>query len=535
MGDARHRRAGGAQVIRRHPYVLALVVIALVWGFFLIQAGTLFSGYQFVDDHEILRMDAAIHAPNGGVASTLWQWVGNDLKVRLRTGYYVHRVLLVSLIGTDFELWGLHQGGVGVLTAFLCFAFCMRLGFTWGQGMVFAFMALMGEQAAIFWRAGPAETVGTFMATLSLWFMGESVFATSRRRLWTVLFIVSAIIMALFKESFLLFLPALVFWRMWLTREGPPRITWRESVRQNLAPIIVLGAVCLCGVVFVRFFIGTTFAGYAGVERFDPFGALFKLYMAFKRFYVYLAVLGVVAAAAVVVVRERRVDWKGLSALREFGAVAILCGLVVFPQAMLYAKSGFFERYLIPAVFGFAFLLVWTLRWLAGRQRHVALAFMALLLAFGVYQTTVAYGDARRWAAAGRWNARFLGVVGRETQSHSRVLIVGDPARNQEAVLAMKSWLEAKLGCRNLYALRVFSPPYTPFEQGLIAGKEFFEWFPDRVFDQAAQAPPVDVVVVMVGADPAFLRERAPWLTADAYERFVIGGPTGFAVYARRK
>ena len=519
--------------LTRHPYVMALTVILFVWGVFLIEAGTLFSGYQFADDHEILRIDADIHAPGGSVAGVLKDWVRHDLTIRFRPAYFAHRVLLTSLLGTNLEVWGIHQGMLGVLSAFLLFAFCLRLGFTWGQAMLFPLLVLMGKQAAAFWRTGPPEAFATPMVALTMWLMGESVFRATRTRMWLTLFLISAGIMSLCKESFFLLLPALAFWRVWLTKTAK-EMTWREAARRNVIPAIILCVLCAAETAVTRYCVGTTVAGYAGVDRIDAVAAIQTLYATFKSRHLWLILAGLVIAAIVSSTQGRRVDWRGLAALRDFVPAAVLCALIVLPQGFLYAKSGFFERYVIPAVFGFSFFLLWTWRWLAVRQRHAAVVFFVLLSAYGIYEVKPAHDVARRWSTTGEWTGRFLTTVGERTRADSRVLIVGDPARNQEAVLAMKAWLETKNGCRDLCVLRVFNPPYTAVEDGLLAGPEFSNWFPGRAFDDAAKVPPADVVLLMQGSDGVFRRQAPRWLTPEAYDRIVFGGPAGFTVYARK-
>src|SRR5439155_758471 len=109
-------------------------------------------------------------------------------------------------------------------------------------------------------------------------------------------------------------------------------------------------------------------------------------------------------------------------------------GVYIMPQAVLYAKSGFNERYLIPGVMGFAFLTIYLLAKTAQLITLKALRFGidAILVIITLPTLAADFGVARSgakaFAAEGASLKRALDTLASNTKSSDAILIVADPA-----------------------------------------------------------------------------------------------------------
>jgi len=308
----------------------------------------------------------------------------------------------------------------------------------------------------------------------------------------------------------------------------------------------------------------------------------------------------------------------------DVAAVFVLLALSVLPQALLHAKSGVSERYILPGAFGVVFAAVYFLRltrealskgalgrltwrsaaaW-AGAAGFVVLgscmmghrklsitftyedlsllseldpvpllsfatawfhaftksaflwaALAALLLcaaasrsplpgrlfnqrtflAFGLlwaalFDLTVGFDKAFLSAFQGRKTNEWLRSIEENTSKDDAILVVADPAVNNEWALSIKRYLETKSGRTNLYALPVLTKPaYTPFEKTLM--DSFGALYPGRVLREAPGPSAMKAVAIFPGAEGPFLAASTGWFDPSEYSKYV--NEYGFVSYYR--
>lgn len=337
----------------------------LVFGF----SGSLFSGYHLADDHEILRMSRDL-AAGGGVFAQAQKWIEIDFHAahRFKPFYYLHRVAEAGMFGCDFFLWLVYTGILAALTSFFLYLFVKKQGFALLESLLFPLFALIGKQGVVWWSLGPAEAIGMTMLAASLFCMLQTVLATSKRWLWLPLFVLFAVLMSLSKESFIVVLPALMFWNIWLDHDKRS-VRWDESFKRNAGPLLVLGFVFVSEVLFIFRYVGT--GGYSslagGLDGFAPFSylktAITTLLSISSVGYGLIFMLGLLLLFFFSR-KEEGVLTPGVRFAKDFRWPFVLFLLLVGPQCILYARSGFYGRYLLPLLFGYAVLLTYFLNYL---------------------------------------------------------------------------------------------------------------------------------------------------------------------------
>jgi len=601
--------------MNRRNALVAFIFFFFFWFGFLFLSGSLPSGFHFTDDHQIITYNETLES--AGAIETALNWIGQDVQSigRFLPVYYIHRLLQIKFFGADFLLWGLYDGLLAWLSSSFMAAFMLAAGFTLFEALLFPLLLFLGFQTGIWWRFGTAETIG--MLILSVMLVAAAVSAKKKRRSLDALFIVSGVVLMLTKETFILFIPALVFLKVWLTGKELKR-GWFPALKAEAAPCAVLLFLAAAEVVFIKFFVGTTGIGYAGYEGFNaaPLISSFVNYLFASQ--AWLVPMGLAFALAA--------SGKGKKPWGEMAAVLVLLALSLVPQAALHAKSGVSERYILPGIFGIVFASVYFLKltreglakgrpplragtvaawafalclvvlgsfmlghgklkitfnladlamlsevdevpylafatsWAhaATRQSFLWIASGALVIsALASRSASVArflnqrtfFGFVLLWAAifgltVGFDNAFLSGFQGKKTNEWlasieantgrgDAIVVVADPAMNNEWALSIKRYLTVASDRENLYAYPVLTKPaYTPFEQTLISS--FGSIYPGRVISGApAISVPVEAVVIFPNAEEAFLASSSGWFDPAYYKKYV--NMYGFVSYYRLK
>jgi len=359
---------------------VVLGAFVLFWFLILAGSGSLFSGYHLADDHEVLRMGRDV--AKEGVRLQAKKWIDIDLSVahRFKPVYYLHRVIEARLFGSNFLLWKVYTGCLAILASFLLYRFGRWLGWSLTEAFLFPLLVFVGKQSVVWWSLGPQETIGMTMLAVALACMVKMIAAKRNKGLWASLFIIFTVLMSLSKESFIALLPAFMFWIVWLKREKTAA-SWNNALRSHAGPILALGLIFVLEILFIFRYVGI--GGYStkagGLDGFTPLAYLKTAVMMSLSVsavgYGLIFVFGFLFIYLVHGSNHKASAAQGVSFLGDFGASLVLFLLIVGPQCILYARSGFYGRYLLPLLFGYAVLLIYFLDYL---RRHKNRYFLPL-------------------------------------------------------------------------------------------------------------------------------------------------------------
>jgi hypothetical protein len=512
----------------------ALLGIVVAWAAFFAHVRTIGAGYHLQDDHEILRITAELRGAS--FIHVAWQWIERDLSIRLRPLYYLHRVGEAAVFGDRLAAWSVYNALLAVLTAALLYLALRTWRFPILAALAFPFLGLVGYQTAIWWRLGPAETVG--MACLSVALLGLARWSVGGRLAWRAVFWAGAALASLSKESFTLLLPALAVGAVW-SAYASRAVGLLAAVRTCLPDLAILGALLAGELAAIFLSVGTEQLGYAGVRGVtlaEVAAAAAQLLRPEERSaLVALAVLGCATRG-----------WAGIRAAGPAAmALAVVGAGVIGSQALLYARSGIGEHYLAPGTLGFALAAACGVRWAVGPSGEVAaaprpraLAFapilaravapilaLAVLARVGLTRTEAAIAAGLRFGADGRETTAFLTTL---SASPGPLGVAGGVPGVAEYFWSIRWYLRIAAGRDDVRFL--FLPPaapLTPFERGLVVSFERSGLFPG--FDAVGPLP--ITVGVLRGDEAAFIAA----MPASFPERHAaLSVPGGFAIYTRR-
>jgi hypothetical protein len=528
------------KALYKHETIVALLVFAALWSAFLFSAGTVTSGYHLIDDHMVLLIsrelsrDNAFQVAANSVTHELYD-VG-----RFRPVYCVQRVFSIRILGANFVLLSLLSLTMAVLTSWFLYMFARQVHFGRVGAFLFVLLIFMGQQAAIWWRLGNAEPIGMFWLSIGLYFMARTIFEAGKLGpAYNVLSVLALVIATLSKESFVVLLPAVVLWQLILYRQHN-QLNWIKTTKANLGKIALLATVCLVELAIIFLKVGTTRIGYAGVDS----NSLTLHQIAFTVKQLFLAsnplLMGMIGAVFVVVLTSKIVydhvltpkqPFKSLrSLLEELFYIAVLVGAFVTPQAVLYAKSGFEARYLIPGVMGFAFLTIYLLAKTEQLITLKALRFgIAAILVIVTLLTLAAdfrgaRSVAKAFAADGASLKRALDTLASNTKSNDAILIVADPALDFEASHSIQRYLTIQASKTNIYIdpiWRLNRADYGPFLTELrnLHLSQLGNLYIDHLQDKSQ----IKAIFTSRGTDKAFNQRLPTWFNAQGYTRLDFG------------
>jgi len=129
------------------------------------------------------------------------------------------------------------------------------------------------------------------------------------------------------------------------------------------------------------------------------------------------------------------------------------------------------------------------------------------------------------------WNTNeWLTSIEKNTSKESVIMVVADPAINNEWALSIKRYLELKSGRPNLYIYPVLTrPAYSQFDMTLIDSLE--PVYEGKSIKSLPDKSAVDAVVIFPNAEERLLAGSSDWFDPAQFRRYA--NEYGFASYYR--
>lgn len=355
----------------------------LVWGFFsvlvfgvVLGMGTLTSGFHLVDDWEFAKYVDWMTLEGRSVADCLREAVGYDLTMRFRPLYYINRVLMAAVFGINLTAMSVIKAAE-IVAAFVLLYYCARhMRCNMVYAALFSLTVLTGYQSAVWWKLGPQESYDIMMFALGFWLMLK--WLRTGRRWYATASVGAFFLMSIYKEPFILLLPFVGLYVLYEEMTGK-KVTlsalW-AAVRRRLPYLMALGLMFAAEMFLIVFVIGTNNYSYVGLdesvtlEQYAQAWALaahtdLKWYVRFGWLFILLFLT----------------YWEHV---KKLGWEILLAFSIILPQCVSYSKTAMTERYLLPAVLGFAFFFVivgCNFRPLSGKRRIAYVLCLFLMLA----------------------------------------------------------------------------------------------------------------------------------------------------------
>lgn len=435
----------------RKEYLLVIIIDVLyVLGTTLI-SGTFFSGYHLVDDHAVIRR-MYMYEHN---EMTFYQkcisgfpWLGQRFRP-LYTFLYRTRIVLFK---DNWKLWYLVVAAEIVVIIFLAYCIARMLKCCPVLSFLFSVLIVTGQQSAIWWRLGPQEPIGLLFLMLCMFLLLKST--VCNKRIYLYLAFISAFLSSACKESFVLVLPllpflALAFELLLNEVEYLSKAKALEVIKKYLVFFISIGLLFIAEIYVIINKVGILSIGYAGIDtQLGVSGYIDKIIQILKyNMLPYMIVLPVLAGE-VIICSAKKKQSKSMMFHNAFLLGIML--MVVGMQLILYAKSGMWERYLVPSSVALAFILVIVVNNVTDGSRLMRFIHIGVIIVLCSYLYCFkTFPSALQYAENGKEIQDLFQTVLTEIPKDAVIVV----SLEDEANLAVESYLELKLGYPNVFSL----------------------------------------------------------------------------------
>ena len=361
-----------------------MFMVILVFPCILLGTGTITSGWHLVDDHETIALVGRKIDEGVSFWSALDRALESDITHRWRPAYWFFRVLGAYLFGGNSMIHNIFLCVVGMVCYWLLYQTARNLECKVMLSHIFALLVSLGRQYEIWYRVANQENAGLLLVAVCLWIMSKQYKEKFSTKAWyDVLLGICAIIGSLMKESFFLLLPGIILLRLVLEgicQEGGIR-KWGSLLIRRLPLWGTALLAFLWSAYMIIFYVGTAPISYAGVDVDlgwkQVVWDIMKLPKESLNDYVLVTII--LFLAMVVGLFFSRKDLKKIS----LGHILwLLFGVyVVVGQVILYAKSGMWDRYLVPFIVGYGIIFVVFTDKLV-KNKYLYLAYISVLLVF---------------------------------------------------------------------------------------------------------------------------------------------------------
>lgn len=508
--------------------ISSILFFILFWIGLLIFTGNIPSHYHFIDDHQIITLNKQLN--NSGVISVAIKSVKDDHLFRLRPLFSVHYVFLTKLFGMNITAWSVYFAILGVLTSFFLFKFLSILNFTFIQSILFSLLTLTGVQSVIWYQFADAENLGMFFLSLSLLFLAKSIYSEKYILFYKIFFILSLLLSALCKESFILMIPAVLFLYLWQYSKKKS-LTILKSVKDNLAVTVIPLLAVISLLFIIVFFIGIDKTGQTGVDNKIMSLKFLREFFYTLRYSTYFLIIlfGIFILIDFKISGSEKILSKDffLKIVNEFLSITILFFLIIIPQFTLYYKSGMRDRYFLPFIIGFSFFIIFLIKKIYDSNsisvfvKYLFLSLTIIILLFEIRNNTIPY--MRKYADDSISSDKMLNSIILNTKKESVITAVMDPVQNFEQAKSLMIYLKNIAGIKNIN----FNFTKRDYITDSFSDSSFYnlsevytkKYFVNSLFDSVKNKNNIECVVLFPKLENNFLKQNTNWFNKNDFRR----------------
>jgi hypothetical protein len=434
--------------------IIVFIIYTFIWVVLLGGTKVWTSGFHFVDDHEVY--DIHEYITQHGLPQALMKWIKDDFNIRFRPFYYFQRVMEVYLFKDNFLWYYLLNTLVAILSSFFFYLFAVNIKFNRIFAIIFPLFVLLGTQAEIWSRLGPAETQGIFYLSIALWMCSCAVYSKNRLS-YEFVAIFFMMLSSLCKESFVIFIPCFAMTYFWLIK-GYGQIPIKDILLKHLPFFVTLLLICLMEVFVIIWYVGTNTVGYAGVDGVS--GVYIKnIFVSLKELlffgnnnnnlgFYFIILLGTIGYTQKYRVKKSLEKVESVSS--EIWIIFLITVTGLFPQLILYMKSGMENRYLLPSTLALSLLMIYLANLLVRLDSNKTIhLLLTCFFCVTLINTSInCYRSYKNFTSDGISTNNFLSAIKNNTASSDSILFISDPIADYEWSWSNKIYFRSRLNYR---------------------------------------------------------------------------------------
>lgn len=426
---------------------VVLVATAVILGI-TIFTRSLFSGYHLVDDHMIYQHINDME--QNGFFITLIHAMKSDFTFRFRPLYQVELVWGSALFKTNMNVWMFYTALKGIVAILFVWKFVRSLSVNCLYSSIFTGVCILGPQFIIWARSANQENTGMLLVAITLWLVVKEAkerYQGRKSLKLSVLLGVFILATSLVKESFVIMIPAYILLSVAIAYdkdivgESSLDISFKsiKGVLKNGMPqyAIWLGFMAL-ELIIIIFGVGTDKTGYAGfsgnTELIQYLRGIMNSMLDSCR--------GLTCLMVAFIIYELYIR----KSLKKYFGYILFAVYVIASQLVLHAKSGMWERYIVPYVIGVAVLTVLIFAKQAENEGEgyewVRWIYLGIFIIFMIFAEKKSVQITREWAKASADDRKGICTeLLSLSNENEEILLLTDDTEHKDSI---KIWLETR-------------------------------------------------------------------------------------------
>jgi len=484
-------------------------------------------GYDITEDFAIINTDQSLDTKSFVTVYEDMMKIELDGYKRIRPMWVLYFVTTVKLFGFNLLLLNIYIAILCICTSFLLFKFCKNIGYTLLQSYLFALLTLIGPATIMYTRPPDAEIIGMLLLSISLFFLSKSIFSTKNQNLYKIGFAMFLIFASLSKESFLILVPAVLYLYLWIY-SSKNKTGIKQSLKKNFLTIFIpsvfslstlLLIIKLLGVNQNRSYSGVNVSLFSGNTIIDFLETVFNTDM----FLIFL--LGLFIFFENEIQKNKLTSDYVKSHLKNLFKLLGLIILIIVPQFILYFKTGFVERYYLPYLIGYSFLLIYILRIIFESKsistffKYLYLSTIIVYLSLTLVTNTIpAISSFTNYCNATEDVVNSLKLTQDKT-----TLVVLDPALNYHKVYSLKIYLD------HLKIKRDFKYDFVKLDKSnkFFSDTSFYNKqlnyakknLGEDIIDTEKNNDDIDNIMIFTGLNEIFINKNQHWFKESDYSK----------------
>ena len=425
--------------------VIALLAGTIIVAGILCIARTIWSGYHFLDDHELLRLEQ-LAEQGQPLGTTIRTWIRNDMNLRYRPLYWTERVAVGYLFGSNLIAWNIWTAVKGIFAFALLYLTARFLKSGRLISLIFPMIIMLGAQFTPWYRSANQESTGLLLCAAILCLLAaqyESRKFTSVA--YNIPIVVLVVLLGLVKESFTLFMPVFPALKLWLEYWDGCDPAWEGTkrkgrlmrmIRENLAVYLCILVALLANVYTLLFRVGVDQISYAGFHKDTSLGQY--LYGISNSVFHNMKWNTMIAGLLLfmMLLCYQLIEKYNIKRYLSLCAI-LLCAMAV--QLVAHAKCQMWERYLFPYIVAYALIFVLLGYHIFEKDKFRRKIYVAVLLVSLWITIPIAARSARDYAKDGEWTQEYFQCIMENTTPGDRIVAA---FADEELDFSSECWLE---------------------------------------------------------------------------------------------
>jgi hypothetical protein len=391
--------------------------------------------------------------------------------------------------------------------------------------MLLPILTFFGWQSEIWIRPLLPDAYAMFFLSFCVVFSGLSVYDRKHSGFYKIFLVVFSLPMSLSKESYIIFIPTLMFLQVWIWSYFNQK-SFSQSIKENYLVLFSLSLIFTAELGYILFFLGTGGTEYAGVDK-NSFDLLALFLSAQKVLFHGYFIVALLLLTLLLVIAKIKGD-SLLNLFREIFPFFLLLCLALVPHIFLYSKSGIVASfYLYPAILMVCLFLVKILSLFELKYKFFYIFAIALVF-FSVLAKLPAVKASYAINANEAYNTNSL-IKKLEvcTVLQDQILVVINPRIRYEASFALKTVLDKVYNRKNL-VVATYGLDKTNFHSTILEKDERAWMFLDpeevhakynnKTILNIKKKDDIRAIVIFDNLDHEFEKTNSDWFNPRKYE-----------------